>query len=231
MWCGLGYCPVADWCGLGYCPVTDWCGLGYCPVADWYGLGYCPVADCCITAGKRDGRLPQNRRNAWSAIGFRWSKDSFIVWYSFIVVRELTVTDIITCLWRRCWKFDICLSVHRWYKYYRQPTRCNNSGLLIIPISSALFGRIFCPCSVALDSVLQLVQCTRSCNTQSSAPEDGQNNCPKRAELTGIINNPLLLHLVDCLLFIRCWKFVLLCFGWDVYYHLPCCDTVKCGIT
>ena len=36
-------------------------------------------------------------------------------------------------------------------------------------------------------------------NTQSSAPEDGQNNCPKHVELTGIINKPLLLHLVCCL--------------------------------
>ena len=35
-----------------------------------------------------------------------------------------------------------------------------------------------------------------SCNTHSSAPEDGQNNCPKHVELTGIINKPLLLHLV-----------------------------------
>ena len=42
---------------------------------------------------------------------------------------------------------------------------------------------------------------TTSCNTQSSAPEDGQNNCPKHVELTGItrINKPLLLHLVGCL--------------------------------
>ena len=38
-----------------------------------------------------------------------------------------------------------------------------------------------------------------SCNTQSSAPEDGQNNCPKHVELIGIINKPLLLHLVGCL--------------------------------
>ena len=38
-----------------------------------------------------------------------------------------------------------------------------------------------------------------SCNTQSSAPEDGQNNCPKHVELTGIINKPLLLQLVGCL--------------------------------
>jgi hypothetical protein len=37
---------------------------------------------------------------------------------------------------------------------------------------------------------------TTSCNTQSSAPEDGQNNFPKHVELTGITNKPLLLHLV-----------------------------------
>jgi len=31
------------------------------------------------------------------------------------------------------------------------------------------------------------VHYTTSCNTQYSAPEDGQNNCPKHVELTGII--------------------------------------------
>ena len=41
-----------------------------------------------------------------------------------------------------------------------------------------------------------------SCNTQSSAPEDGQNNCLKLVELTGIINKPLLLHLVGCLYYL-----------------------------
>ena len=40
---------------------------------------------------------------------------------------------------------------------------------------------------------------TTSHNTQSSAPEDGQNNCPKHVELTGIINKLLLLHLVGSL--------------------------------
>ena len=40
------------------------------------------------------------------------------------------------------------------------------------------------------------VHYTTSCNTESSAPEDGQNNCPKHVELTGIFNKPLLLHLV-----------------------------------
>ena len=42
------------------------------------------------------------------------------------------------------------------------------------------------------------VHYTTSCNTQSNAPEDGQNNCREHVELTGIINRPLLLHLVGC---------------------------------
>ena len=40
---------------------------------------------------------------------------------------------------------------------------------------------------------------TTSCNTQSIAPEDGQNNCPKHVELIGIINKLLLLRLLGCL--------------------------------
>ena len=43
---------------------------------------------------------------------------------------------------------------------------------------------------------------TTSCNTQSSASEDGQNNCPKHIELTRIINKPLLLRLVGCLYYL-----------------------------
>ena len=38
-----------------------------------------------------------------------------------------------------------------------------------------------------------------ACNTQSSVLEDGQNNCPKHVEMTGIIKKLLLLHLVGCL--------------------------------
>ena len=45
---------------------------------------------------------------------------------------------------------------------------------------------------------LQWVHYTTSCNTQSSAPEDGQYNCPKHVELTGFINKTLLLQLVGC---------------------------------
>ena len=46
---------------------------------------------------------------------------------------------------------------------------------------------------------------TTSCNPQSSAPEDGKNNFPKHVELTGIINKPLLLHLVVCLYYLYQW--------------------------
>ena len=45
------------------------------------------------------------------------------------------------------------------------------------------------------------VQYTTSCNTQSSAPEDGQNNFPKHVDLTGIIK-PLLSNLVGCLYYL-----------------------------
>ena len=105
---------------------------------------------------------------------------------------------------------------HRWDG--RQPTRCNNNGLLIIPASSTCFGQLFCTSSGALDCVTACgimpptlllsggrpatswVHYITSCNTQSSAPEDGQNNCPKHVELDVIIIKPLLLHLVGCLL-------------------------------
>ena len=40
------------------------------------------------------------------------------------------------------------------------------------------------------------VHYSTSCNTQYSAPEDGCDHRPKHVELIGIINKPLLLHLV-----------------------------------
>jgi len=40
------------------------------------------------------------------------------------------------------------------------------------------------------------VHYTTSCNTQSSATEDGRDQRPKHVELIGIINEQLLLHLV-----------------------------------
>ena len=91
---------------------------------------------------------------------------------------------------------------------------------LIIPVSSTCLGQLFFPSSGALDYVLSLwynaptmlpaggrpvrkwVHYTTNCNTQSSAPEDGQNNFPKHVELAGIINKPLLLHIVSCLYYL-----------------------------
>ena len=49
---------------------------------------------------------------------------------------------------------------------------------------------------------------TKSCNKQSSAPEDGRNNLPKHVELIGIINKPFLLHLVCCLYYLPSLIFV-----------------------
>ena len=54
-------------------------------------------------------------------------------------------------------------------------------------------------------------------NTQSSAPEDGQNDCPKHVELTGIINKPLLLPLVGCLYYIYQWYTVKQISGSEIY--------------
>ena len=51
--------------------------------------------------------------------------------------------------------------------------------------------------------MLQLVvHYTTIYNTQSSAPEDGRDQRSKHVELIGIINKPLLLHLVGCLYYL-----------------------------
>ena len=50
---------------------------------------------------------------------------------------------------------------------------------------------------------------TTNCDTQSSAPEDGQNNCRKYVELIGIIDKPLLLHLVGCVYYLYFINFFL----------------------
>ena len=47
------------------------------------------------------------------------------------------------------------------------------------------------------------VHYTTSCNTQSSGPEDGRNNRSKHVELVGIINKPLMLHLVGSLYYLH----------------------------
>ena len=58
-------------------------------------------------------------------------------------------------------------------------------------------------CRPPVDNVVGALY--HSCNSQSSAPEDGQNNCPKHVEQIGIINKPLLLHLVGCLYYLYEW--------------------------
>jgi hypothetical protein len=45
------------------------------------------------------------------------------------------------------------------------------------------------------------VHYTTSCNTQSSAPEDGRDHRPKHVELIGVINKPLLLRRVGVNIF------------------------------
>ena len=61
------------------------------------------------------------------------------------------------------------------------------------------------------------VHYTTNCNTQSSVPEDGQNNLPKHVELPGIINKPLLLHLVGCLYYLYQWCLVKQISDNDIY--------------
>ena len=58
---------------------------------------------------------------------------------------------------------------------------------------------------------------TTNCNTQSSAPEDGQNNCPKHVQLTEIINKPLLLHLFGCLYYLYQWCIVKQISDYEIY--------------
>ena len=65
---------------------------------------------------------------------------------------------------------------------------------------------------------LQWVHYTTSCNTQSSAPEDGQNNCPKHVELIGIINKLLLLYVVGCLYYL---------YGNEPSYFIKCVELLK----
>ena len=43
---------------------------------------------------------------------------------------------------------------------------------------------------------------TTSCNTQSSAPEDGQNNCPKNVEVIVIFKKPLFLRILGFLYYL-----------------------------
>jgi hypothetical protein len=69
------------------------------------------------------------------------------------------------------------------------------------------------------------VHYTTNFNTQSSAPEDGRDHRPKHVELIGIINRPLLLHLVGVyIIYINdAWpnKYQIRQFTYVPPYHLP----------
>ena len=74
------------------------------------------------------------------------------------------------------------------------------------------------------------VHYTTSCNTQSSAPEDGQNNYPKHVELTGIINKPLLLRLVGCLDYLYQWCTVKQISDNEIYLLIKYIKSVLCRV-
>jgi hypothetical protein len=84
----------------------------------------------------------------------------------------------------------------------------------VIQVYWQLVSRSKCSCSQAVSKLVwhipvpplpgyrpatSWVHYTTTCNTQSSAPEHGRNHRPKHVELIGIINKPLLLHLVGCI--------------------------------
>ena len=57
-------------------------------------------------------------------------------------------------------------------------------------------------------------------------PEDGQNNFPKHVELTGIINKPLLLHLVGCLYYLYQWCTVKQISDNEIYFLIEYINSV-----
>ena len=67
-----------------------------------------------------------------------------------------------------------------------------------------------------------------NCNTQSSAPEHWQNNFPKHVELTGIINKPLLFHLVGCLYYLYQWCTVKQISDNEIYLLIKYLKSVLC---
>ena len=72
---------------------------------------------------------------------------------------------------------------------------------------------------------------TTSCNTLSSAPEDGQNNCPKHVALPVIINKPLLLHLVGCLYYFYQWCTVKKISDNEIYLLIKYIKSFLWGVT
>ena len=78
------------------------------------------------------------------------------------------------------------------YRLINNSSQLNMFRAIILPIFR----------STRLWPATSWVHYTTSCNTQSSALEDGRNHRPKHVDLTGIINKSLLLHLVGCLYYL-----------------------------
>ena len=76
----------------------------------------------------------------------------------------------------------MCYSV-----WYNAPT--------MLPVADTLEAEVLPPLP-GYEPATSWVHYTTSCNTHSSAPEDGRDQRLKHVELIGIINKPLLLHLV-----------------------------------
>ena len=103
----------------------------------WYA--FCFLTACCIFYGG----FMKTHRYKKKKIGFTWN----IATSGFSVHCPLYQQ---TC-------YNWCLLDRAsLIQSYRQPTSCNNNGLLIIPISSTCFGRWFRPSSGALDCVYSL---------------------------------------------------------------------------
>ena len=84
---------------------------------------------------------------------------------------------------------------------------------------------MFTACGIMHRPAASPVHYTTSCNTQSSAPEDGRNYRPKHVELIGIINKPLLLHLVVVYIIEYLTLTHTLCHPFDIRgnkQHIPC---------
>ena len=76
----------------------------------------------------------------------------------------------------------------------------DEAGKPVIPMGVPIASRGTSTC--CRQPATSWVNYTTSCNTHSSAPEDGQINCPKHVEMIGVINKPLMLHLVGCLYYL-----------------------------
>ena len=80
--------------------------------------------------------------------------------------------------------------------FFNNSNQLNMFRALIPPIFRSIRLCVAVPPLPGYRPAKSWVRYTTSCNTQSSAPEDGRDQRPKHVDLIGIISTPLLLHLV-----------------------------------